>query len=195
MAKCGGPGHRHGGLGLGCKRTETEIGHWTAACRDTGDQGQGVGDQERDTARPGCRGRCMGRWGWELRRPGSAPGEPGDRASGQGHEELGQGHRGAVGHRRSTGTSTGTWSNQDAGDQDRNMVLGQGHRRPGPREGDEEQETGSRTCVVGPGQEHRRLKPGQGHWDHTMGDRDMDTGGNGRDMEDWDRDMRDMGTS
>lgn len=48
---------------------------------------------------------------------------------------------------------------------------------------------------MGPGQEHRRLKPGQGHWDHTMGDRDMDTGGNGRDMEDWDRDMRDMGTS
>lgn len=104
--------------------------------RDTGDQD--MQDQERDTTRPRYRGRCMKRWEWGLRRPGSAPGEPEHRASGQGHGEL---------RHRGTGTSTGTWRYQDTGGQDRNIVLGQGLRRPGPRAGDEEQETGNRTSV------------------------------------------------
>lgn len=125
-------------------RWKQVAGTRTGTCRDTGDQDQGVGDQERVTTRPGYRG-----WGWGLRGPGSAPGEPQHRASGPGHGELGQGHRG-------TGTSIETWSNQDTGDQDKNRVLRQGHRRPGPRAGDEEQETGNRMCVEGPGQEHRR---------------------------------------
>lgn len=103
----------------------------------------------------------MERWGWGLRGPGSAPGEPEHRASGPGHGELGQGHRG-------TGTSIGTWSNQDTGDQDKNMVLRQGHRRPGPRAGDEEQETVNRMSVEGSGQGHRRLRPGQDRVTGTM---------------------------
>lgn len=87
-------------------RLKQVAGTRTGACRDTGDQDQGGGDQERDTARPGHRGRCMARWGWGLGGSGPAPGEPGHRAPEQEHGELEQGHRG-------TGTSTGTWSNQD----------------------------------------------------------------------------------
>lgn len=159
----GGPGHRLGGLG--CKRTEIETGCW----------GQDRHMQRHRRPGPGCGGSGKGHNQTRiqgLRGPGSAPGEPQHRASGPGHGELGQGHRG-------TGTSIETWSTQDTGDQDRNRVLRQGHRRPGPRAGDEEQETGNRTCVEGPGQEHRRLGPGQGHWYHAMGDRDVDTGDNG----------------
>lgn len=62
-----------------------------------------------------------------------------------------------------------------------------GSRGPGPRNWKQDK------YVEGPGQRHRRLRPGQGHWDHAVGDRDMDTGDNGRDMKDWERDMRDMG--
>lgn len=40
-------------------RLKQVAGTRTGACRDTGDQDQGGGDQERDTARPGQRGRCM----------------------------------------------------------------------------------------------------------------------------------------
>lgn len=62
---------------------EQVAGTRAGACRETGDQDHGVGDQERDTARPGHRGRCMEKWGWGLRGPGSTPGEPGHRALGQ----------------------------------------------------------------------------------------------------------------
>lgn len=151
-------------------RLKQVAGTRTGICRDTGDQDQGVGDQERDTTRLGYRDRCMERWGWQLRGPEEpAPGEPGHRTSGQEYRELGQEHR-------SAGTSTGTWSNQDTGDQDqeqgiRNKKLGTGQVFRGTRIGTQEIKGRTGTLGLGHGgprhgyggqwQGHGRL--GQGH--------------------------------